>query len=445
MVRGKFALGLVLAAACVGVAPVQVSVASAASIVRASEKMQSGGGKSRNISMKTLSIGDGRVAYLRFHVPSTWSGSSVLLSLDPRGASAGVSAKKVSATWEDGEAHDVSSYKSVSSLSGPALMDGVDSVIDMSSQLSPGKTYTLKLSARSGKVYTSAIPVLAASAPSPVAAVGDIACPTLSSQWNGGQGTATRCGQASVAALVRDSDEKVLLLGDNQYTTGALADYQSAFGISWAPLAGRMKPVPGNHEYYTAEAAGYFDYFASIGVPTGDRGAGWYAYDSGNWRVLALNSNDECRYVACGAGSPQEQWLRAELTQARAAGKCTLAYWHHPRASGGSHGDNSSVDALWRAMYELGGDVVLSGHDHDYERFDPLDANASPAADGPRQWVVGTGGYSFYPVVARPGSAKVITDTFGLLRLNLSGSSYSWEWAGVAGAGSDSGTASCRA
>lgn len=441
--RCCFLAAAVTAAAALLTIPAAGAQASGTS-ASASQKMLSGGGKSRNTKMKSLSLGDGRVAYLRFHVPSSWKGSSVLLDLDPRGDSAGISARKVSADWEDGEAHDVSTYKTASALSGPALLSAVDSSIDMSSQLTPGKTYTLKLSARSGSVRTSDIPELARSASAPVAAVGDIACPTSSSQWNGGQGTSTRCGQASVAALVRDSDEKVLLLGDNQYTSGTLADYQSAFALSWGPLASRLRPVPGNHEYYTSGAAGYFDYFASVGVPTGDRGSGWYAYDVGNWRLIALNSNDECTVVACGAGSTQEQWLRTELTQARAAGKCTLAYWHHPRASGGSHGDNDSVSALWKAMYELGGDVVLSGHDHDYERFDPLGPEAQPAAEGPVQWVVGTGGYSFYPVAARAGSAKAITDTFGLLRLTLDASGYSWEWAGVAGAGSDTGSSLCR-
>ena len=439
---GRTAAALVMAVALGGVATVP---SAQASTVSASEKMLSGGGSSRNTSMKTLRLGSGRVAYLKYKVPSSWSGSDVLLDLDPNGDSAGISAKKISASWKDDEAHDVSSYKTVSAIDGPALLSSVDSVIDMSSQLAAGKTYTLKLSARSGTVRTSSIPVLLKSTPSPVSAVGDIACPTSSSQWNGGRGTSTRCGQASVAALVRDSDEKVLLLGDNQYSTGTLSDYQSAFGLSWGSLASRLRPVPGNHEYYTADAAGYFDYFASIGVGTGERGSGWYAYDAGNWRVIALNSNDDCTVVSCAAGSAQEQWLRGELTTARAAGKCTLAYWHHPRASGGTHGDRSSVSALWKAMYELGGDVVLSGHDHLYQRFDPLDADAAPAADGPRQWVVGTGGYSFYPAADRAGSAKVITDTFGLLRLSLSGDSYSWEWAGVGGAGSDSGSAACRA
>jgi hypothetical protein len=433
------------AAALVFIAAAPVSADASSSTASASQKMLSGGGKSRNTTMKTLRLGGGRVAYLKFHVPSSWRGSDVMLSLDPSAASAGVTARKVSADWKGGEVHHVSTYKTISAIAGPALLDGIDSVIDMSSQMAPGKSYTLKLSARSGTVRTSAIPVIVKSTPAPVAAVGDISCPASSSQWNGGQGTATRCGQASVAALVRSEDEKVLLLGDNQYPSGTLSEYQGGFGLSWGPLASRLKPVPGNHEYYTADAAGYFEYFASLGVTTGDRGSGWHAYDSGSWRILALNSSDRCTQVPCGVGSPQERWLRAELTQARAAGKCTLAYWHHPRASGGNHGDQSSVSALWKAMYELGGDVVLSGHDHHYQRFDPLDADAAPAADGPRQWVVGTGGYSFYPATARAGSARVITDTFGLLRLRLSGDSYEWEWAGVAGAGSDTGSAACRA
>ena len=440
-IPGSLALSL---AAALALALPAGALATPSSIEN-SGKMLSGGGKSRNTNFSKLKVGDGRVLYLRFHVNSSWSGSNVLLSMDPSEGSSGIYVKKVKADWgSDDEAHDISSYKTVSSLAGPALLSSVDSVVDMSSQLSAGRTYTLKVWARSGTVRSS-LPELVRSTPTPVAAVGDIACPTSSSQWNGGQGTATRCGQASVAGLVAGSDEKVLLLGDNQYSSGTLADYQSAFALSWGSLASRLRPVPGNHEYYTADAAGYFDYFASAGSPTGDRGAGWYAYDSGNWRILALNSNDACTVVACDAGSAQEQWLRSELTQARAAGKCTLAYWHHPRASGGGHGDQSSVAALWKAMYELGGDVVLSGHDHHYQRFDPLDADAQPAGDGPRQWVVGTGGYSFYPAIARSGSAKIITDTFGLLRLTLSGSSYAWQWAGVAGAGSDTGSASCRA
>ncbi len=239
------------------------------------------------------------------------------------------------------------------------------------------------------------------------------------------------------------TDAAVLTLGDNQYPSGALADFQSGFGSSWGTLASRLRPALGNHEYGTAGAVGYFDYFSSIGVGTGDRSKGYYGTDVGSWRLLSLNSN--CTEVSCSAGSVQEQWLRSELTAARLAGKCTLAYWHHPRASSGSHGDNLSVDALWRAFHALGGDVVLAGHDHNYQRFDPLGADASPGSDGPRSFVVGTGGRSHYNVTtSKAGNAKTITNTFGLLRLGLSSGSYSWQWSGVAGAGSDSGTGSCR-
>ena len=430
-----------IAAAAVAAAP----AGAAAETVAASAKMLSGGGGARNTTMNTLRLGSGRVAYLRYTVPATWAGSDVMLQLDPLDDSAGVVVKKIYARWEDGETHKARSYKTVTPITGPALLGWSNSMIDMDSQLKPGKTYTLKLSARSGTVRIAAIPVLLRSTPSAVTAVGDVSCPTTSSRWNGGAGTATRCAQAATAALVRESDEHLLLLGDIQYQSGGLADYQSAFALSWGTLASRLRPVPGNHEYYTAGAAGYFDYFSSIGVTTGDRATGWYTYDAGAWRVLALNTNDECRVIACGAGSAQEQWLRNELVGARAAGKCTLAYWHYPLASGGLHGDNPWVADLWKAMYELGGDVVLTGHDHHYQRFDPLGADGLAAADGPREWVVGTGGYSFYPASERSGSAKIITDTFGLLRLTLSGDSYAWEWAGVGGAGTDTGSASCRA
>ena len=459
---------VVLVVAAAAVMSERGADAATSSTVVASEKMQSGGGGSVNTKMKSLRLGSGRVAYLKYKVPADWSGSEAQIILLPSRSSKGVLLKRVRATWHKGKALRVRSVNGEKSIASGVLSKGVERSVTVTSRLTPGKSVNLRVKAASGHPRLSEVPKLklVASEPDPtpapqptlepapeptpevaarLVAVGDISCPASDPQWNGGSGTSTRCGQASVANLVHGSDEQVLLLGDNQYSTGSLADYRSGFGSSWSSLAARLRPVPGNHEYGTSSAAGYFSYFAEIGVNVGSAGAGWYAFDAGAWRVLALDTNDRCILVSCAAGSAQEQWLRAELAQARAAGRCTLAYWHHPRASGGNHGDQSSVSALWKAMYELGGDVVLSGHDHHYQRFDPLDADAAPAADGPRQWVVGTGGYSFYPAVARAGSAKVITDTFGLLRLTLSGDSYRWEWAGVAGAGSDTGSASCRA
>ena len=147
--------------------------------------------------------------------------------------------------------------------------------------------------------------------------------------------------------------------------------------------------MPGNHEYVTAGAAGYFDYF---GARAGPGGTGWYAYDLGSWRIYALNSN--CAEVGCGAGSAQEQWLRADLATSPHA--CVLAYWHHPRfSSGDEHGNDPSVGALWDALYAAGAEIVINGHDHDYERFAPqTPSGAADPATGIREFVVGTGGAS---------------------------------------------------
>ena len=411
--------------------------ASAAAAVVSPAKASLGG---KPLSSGALRLSSARAAYLRFHVPSSWRYFSPQLVLSPASGSRGVSARVVSVAWRGGVASSLAD-PGRSVFSG-ALSAGVAERLDLVSLLPAGSTLTLQLRSRSGSVRLSRVPYLRrVDQPYQLAAVGDIACPTTSSQWNGGQGTASRCGGARVAELVSPDDRQLLLLGDLQYSSGELSQFQSAFGAAFAGFAARMRPVPGNHEYQSGSADGFFTYMSSMGVSTGSDGV--YAFDAGAWRVIALNSNDGCVYLACEAGSRQEQFLRVQLAAAREAGRCTLAFWHHPRASGGSHGDNGEVADLWRAMYELGGDVVLSGHDHDYERFGPLDAEANPAGSGPVQFVVGTGGYSFYPVTPRAGSVKAITDVFGLLRLRLYRSSYGFEWVGESGRGSDAGSADC--
>jgi len=247
-----------------------------------------------------------------------------------------------------------------------------------------------------------------------------------------------------VAGLVADRDEAVLLLGDVQYPDGTLAQFRAGFDPTWGHLADRLRPTPGNHEYYTSGAEGYFDYFDGLGVEVGERGAGYYGFELGEWSVVSLNSN--CSSVACETGSPQETWLRTRLAEARTAERCTLAFWHHPAASSGYHGSQSRVGDLWSTFVELGGDVLLTGHDHHYERFSRLDEDLRPTGDGPLSWVIGTGGKSMRDVSSPiDGSARIIDDAFGLLRLELFEDSFAWEWSGLGGAGADSGTTSCRA
>src|SRR5207302_481855 len=114
---------------------------------------------------------------------------------------------------------------------------------------------------------------------------------------------------------------------------------------------------------------GALPYFAYFGAAAGERPGGYYSYDLGTWHIIVLNSN--CDDVSCASGSDQEQWLRADLAAHPA--HCTLAYWHHPRFSSGEHGDTAAMSTLYTALYQAGADLVLSGHDHDYERLAPLD------------------------------------------------------------------------
>jgi hypothetical protein len=230
-----------------------------------------------------------------------------------------------------------------------------------------------------------------------VIAVGDMVCP---------RSLACIDTSSLVDAL---KPAAVLALGDLQYERGELADFQDVYEKTWGHFKSITHPSPGNHEYATPNAAGYFAYW---------RVEPWYSFDVGGWHVVSLNSN--CKPAGgCERGSPQERWLRADLSAHSA--KCILAFWHHPRYSSGYHGDDPSMEGLWQALAEGGADLVLGGHDHDYERFAPN--------RGIRQFVVGTGGRSLYPVLGREqGSEAENHDTYGVLKLTLRPSNYDWEF-----------------
>ncbi len=248
-------------------------------------------------------------------------------------------------------------------------------------------------------------------------------------------------GDEQTAALLDRLPGVVLVLGDAVYPDGTADQFARCYGPSWGRHRSRTRPAPGNHEYHSAGALGYFDYF---GPAAGEPGRGWYSFDMGGWHIVALNSN--CTRVGgCDTGSPQQRWLSADLERHRT--RCTLAYWHHPRFSSGTrHGSGPQVNALWRTLHEAGADIVLTGHEHNYERFAPLDAEGRPASPGMRQFVVGTGGksnYGFGPPL--PGSEVRDDTSFGVLRLRLDPAGYEWKFEPVDGQGfSDAGTGQCR-
>ena len=275
-----------------------------------------------------------------------------------------------------------------------------------------------------------------------IAAAGDIACGPTDPRFNGGLGTATACRQRYTSDLVYNSDvTAVLPLGDNQYEDGGLAKFWESYDPSWGRLNGIVRPIVGNHEYLTAGASGYFSYFGS---KAGDPTKGYYSYDIGAWHLVALNS--ECVHIGgCGAGSPQEIWLRADLAASTKA--CTLAYWHEPRFSSGSTmGSDPRTAALWLALHEAGAEIVLSGHEHSYERFAPQTPDGVASTTGIRQFVVGTGGEEHLGFGSiRPNSEARDNTTFGVLELTLRPGSYEWEFVPeTAGGFTDSGSTACH-
>lgn len=265
------------------------------------------------------------------------------------------------------------------------------------------------------------------STPVVIVAAGDIACAPEDPGFNNGLGTAERCQMAATANLVASANpDLVLPLGDNQYERGELANYQASYQPTWGKFDAISKPVAGNHEYYGPDknAADYFDYF---GVAAGDRQKGYYSYDRGNWHFIALNSN--CEYIGgCEMGSAQQQWLKQDLVQNNKT--CTLAYWHHPRYSSGVHGNQPQMGDLWQTLYDGGAELVLSGHDHLYERFAPQNAQGELDREkGLRQFVIGTGGKSLYPFkTVRPNSEVQAMGVYGVLKMELQPNSYRWQF-----------------
>jgi acid phosphatase type 7 len=289
--------------------------------------------------------------------------------------------------------------------------------------------------------------VPAARAADPViAAAGDIACDPNDPYYIAGFGDATHCRQRYTSNLLVNAGLAVVLpLGDLQYDSATLADFQSVYHPTWGRVKAITRPVLGNHE--PGNARGYFDYFNGGGVrsgPAGERGKGYYSFNVGDWHLIALNSN--CARVPCGAGSAQERWLRADL--AANGNLCTLAYWHHPRFSSGHDGSNGFMQPIWKALVDGGADVAATGHSHNYERFAPMNASGKrDNANGVRQFVVGTGGAFFTGLgSAKPNSEVRQNHTFGVLMLTLSPTSYSWKFAPESGKTfTDTGTGNCHA
>jgi hypothetical protein len=253
----------------------------------------------------------------------------------------------------------------------------------------------------------------------------------IASSGNGDEATAQL-----LDAIVAANPGRVTLFtaGDNAYPDGTLAEFNAYYDPTWGRHKAITRPSPGNHDYHTSGASGYFSYF---GAAAGDSRTGYYAYDLGAWRIYSLNSE-----IARDARSKQVRWLKKDLSAHRRT-KCVLAYWHRPRFSSGTHGSDPSMQALWEALYDFGADVIVAGHDHNYQRFAPQTATrAYDPVDGIREFVVGTGGRSHYVFTTPIANTEAShTDAYGVLKLTLHPASYDFEFVPEAGKSySDRGT-----
>jgi hypothetical protein len=256
------------------------------------------------------------------------------------------------------------------------------------------------------------------------------------------------CDEAAAAAatsLLADPypQATIAVLGDtDQMTGGTLTEYLNCFDVPWGRHKSHIRPVPGNHDYMGVGPSGYFDYYGSVaGTPQ----ASYYGYNLGAWHIIALNDNCDKVPGGCAAGSTQEQWLRQDLTANPSL--CTLAYFHQPRYSSGMHGNTTAASPLWQALLDYGVEIVLSGHDHGYERWVAQGNSGNAVTNGIVQFVVGTGGTTLRSYSGTKPTNSVVRDgsTHGILKLSLRQDGYDYQFLPIAGETfTDSGSGACH-
>lgn len=282
--------------------------------------------------------------------------------------------------------------------------------------------------------------------PKKIVAVGDISCgpedlPILSKYLDYCQSDKT----FTLASNLKP--DAVLALGDLQYNDGSFDKFSNYYDTNWGKLKDITYPAPGNHEYITPGAQGYFDYFNGSQAMgrAGEAGKGYYSFNLASWHFISLNSN--CEYInGCDEASDQIKWLEQDLKVNQRT--CTLAFWHHPHFTSGHYAESADAKdrsgIFWDKLSKYRADVVLNGHDHLYERFWTQAPNGGPSSEGIRQFTVGTGGKSLYKKqTAWPGSEVLFDNQYGVLEMELYAKAYRWQFQSTSGEMLDSGYQQC--
>ncbi|MEV4760430.1 DNRLRE domain-containing protein [Micromonospora sp. NPDC049559] len=375
-------------------------------------------------------------AKLRLHTISGNSGSSSGGSFR---AVSSTTWSETGTTWNNQPAIDGATLGSIGSVSSSSWYE-----VDVTAVVTGNGTYSFggTSSNTDGAYYDSR--ESGANAPQLVVTTGAGPTPTTAPPSGdpvfvgAGDIATSGSGDSATAALLDNIAGTVWTTGDNVYDNGTAAEFNNYYAPTWGRHKARTRPTPGNHDYNTSGASGYYGYF---GANAGTAGQGYYSYDLGNWHIVALNSN-----ISMSAGSAQERWLRSDL--AASTRPCTLALWHHPLfTSGANHSPSTSTRPLYQALYDYNADVVLWGHNHQYERFAPQNPSGGlDNARGLRAFVAGMGGASHYGFgTIAPNSQARNSDTYGVLKFTLHANGYDWQFVPEAGKTyNDSGTGTCH-
>ncbi|GAA3771765.1 hypothetical protein GCM10022225_68820 [Plantactinospora mayteni] len=342
-------------------------------------------------------------------------------------------------TWNNQPAIDGASVGSIGSVTSNAWYE-----LDVAAVVTGNGTYSFAGTSSNGDGAYFDTRETGADAPQLVVTTGSTTPPTTPPSSGdpvlvgAGDIATSGSGDSATAALLDSIAGTVFTTGDNVYDNGTASEFNSYYQPTWGRHKARTRPSPGNHDYNTSGATGYYNYFGSTAGPAGQ---GYYSYDLGNWHVVSLNSN-----VSMSAGSAQERWLRADL--AANTRPCTLAYWHHPLfTSGANHAPSTATRPLYQALYDYDADVAVFGHNHQYERFAPQNpSGARDTSRGIRSFVAGMGGASHYGFgTIAPNSEARNSDTYGVLKFTLHANGYSWQFVPEAGKSyADSGTGTCH-
>jgi acid phosphatase type 7 len=239
---------------------------------------------------------------------------------------------------------------------------------------------------------------------------------------------------AAQTARLIPSDGVVFVVGDTTYPKADRATLESCYTPTWGKFLPRTYAVPGNHDYVDGSAKDFLDYFGAR-TP----GRTWFRAQVGDWWVIGLDSN-----IGGAELDAQQAWLDEQLQAIEGDGRCVLAMWHHPLFSTGLHRrDGARMRPAWAALDRAGADLVLNGHEHFYESFDPRDASGHPGPTGLREIIAGTGGAHLYDLSIAHGY-KTYVRVHGLLELHLEKDHYQYAFRTLNGRIRDAGSAQCR-